>query len=215
MSTHTLRLVTDRFAAGASFALPPLRRAAYVFAGSAIVRAGGQSASLERNGVWCGNAAPTVIAGRSGATVLRFELATGARSSAADGADSTVGIEAPITLPAGELLLRCDRVDFPPGGEALTHVHQGPGIRYLIAGSIRIDSGGQSHHYGVGEAWFESGPEPVYAAASATEPTAFVRVMILPRALLGKSSIRYVRPEDADRPKSQKYQVFADEPIDS
>jgi hypothetical protein len=37
--------------------------------------------------------------------------------------------------------------------------------------------------------------------------------MILPRALQGKSSIRYVRPEDQDQPKTQQYQVFCDEAI--
>jgi hypothetical protein len=37
--------------------------------------------------------------------------------------------------------------------------------------------------------------------------------MILPRDLQGKSSIRYVRPEDQEKPKTQKYQVFCDEPI--
>jgi hypothetical protein len=41
-----------------------------------------------------------------------------------------------------------------------------------------------------------------------------VRVMILPRAISGKSSISYVNPEDFDKPKTQKYQVFIDEPIE-
>jgi hypothetical protein len=38
--------------------------------------------------------------------------------------------------------------------------------------------------------------------------------MILPRELLGKSSITYVNAEDLDKPKSQKYQVFIDTPIE-
>lgn len=38
--------------------------------------------------------------------------------------------------------------------------------------------------------------------------------MILPRSCQGKSSIRYVRPEDADNPKSRKYRIFADEFIE-
>ena len=59
--------------------------------------------------------------------------------------------------------------------------------------------------------WSEAGPEPVYAAAFRETPTGFARVMILPRTCHGKSSIHYVRPEDADKPKSQKYQIFADE----
>ena len=46
----------------------------------------------------------------------------------------------PSTAPAGDYLLRCDRVDFPPGGEAFLHTHQGPGIRVLLFGSIRIET---------------------------------------------------------------------------
>jgi hypothetical protein len=38
--------------------------------------------------------------------------------------------------------------------------------------------------------------------------------MILPRHLLGASSIRSVNPEDRDRPKSQTYNVFLDLPIE-
>ena len=44
-------------------------------------------------------------------------------------------------------------------------------------------------------------------------PAAFVRVMILPRRLLGAPSIRYVRDEDRDRPKSRRYTVYVDEPL--
>ena len=118
-----------------------------------------------------------------------------------------------LELPAGEYLLRCDRVDFPPGGEALLHTHQGPGIRVLLFGSIRIETQGATHEYAPGEPWFESGPDPVYAATHPEEQTAFVRCMVLPRALQGSPSIRYVRDEDRDRPKSQRYTVFLDEPV--
>ena len=110
-------------------------------------------------------------------------------------------------------MMRCDRVDFPPGGIAYTHTHQGPGIRCLLAGTIRVEVDGHGRDIAPGEAWFEAGPDPVLALASRDVPTSFARCMILPRALRGKSSIRYVRPEDADKPKTQRYQVFADEPI--
>ena len=51
------------------------------------------------------------------------------------------------------------------------------------------------------------------ALASEREPTSFARVMILPRDLKEKSSIRYVLPEDGEKPKTQQYQVFCDEVI--
>ncbi len=120
-----------------------------------------------------------------------------------------------LELDRGEdYLMRCDRVDFPPGGVAYLHTHAGPGIRRLLHGSIRIETGGRSEEPAPGGAWFESGREPVFAVASETEETAFVRVMILPRRLLGQSSIRYVNPEDADKPKPQRYTVFVDQPIE-
>ena len=110
--------------------------------------------------------------------------------------------------------MRCDRVDFPPGGIAYRHTHPGPGIRCLLAGRIRIESAGRTHEYGPLEPWFESGPEPVLATTSATEPSAFVRVMLLPREWEGRRTISYVDPADAERPKTQRATVYFDEPVE-
>jgi hypothetical protein len=124
-------------------------------------------------------------------------------------------LSADVTLdPAVGWLMRCDRVDFPPGGVAYLHTHPGPGIRCVLAGSIRIETEGRSASYGPLEAWFERGPDPVYAAASNVEDASFVRVMLLPREWEGKRTIRYVLPEDADKPKTQRATVFFDQPID-
>jgi quercetin dioxygenase-like cupin family protein len=110
-------------------------------------------------------------------------------------------------------LMRHDRIDFPPGGIAYRHTHPGPGIRYLLHGSLRIESGGESQVYGPGEAWFESGPEPVLATASETEDTAFVRVLLLPAEWAGKRTIRHVDPSDGERPRLQRATVFLENPI--
>jgi quercetin dioxygenase-like cupin family protein len=110
-------------------------------------------------------------------------------------------------------LMRLDRVDFPPGGVAYRHTHPGPGIRCLLFGSIRIESGGETHEYRAFEPWFESGPEPVFAAASSTEESAFVRAMLLPREWQGKRTIRYVDPADEEKPKLQRATVFAEQPV--
>jgi hypothetical protein len=117
------------------------------------------------------------------------------------------------TMPEGGLLLRGDSVAFPPGGCAYRHRHQGPGIRCLIEGGIRIDTHGKSTSYGPGGAWYETGPDPVFAQAAADRPTRFIRVMVLPRALLGKSSIEYLNEDDKAKPKSQSYKLFADMPL--
>jgi hypothetical protein len=83
----------------------------------------------------------------------------------------------------------------------------------MTEGGIRIDTSGHSTSYGPGGAWFESGPEPVFAQGAVDRPSRFIRVMILPRALIGKSSIRYVDEADKDKPRMQQYQIFADMPI--
>ncbi len=110
-------------------------------------------------------------------------------------------------------LMRHDRVDFPPGAVAYRHTHPGPGIRYLLYGSLRIETGGETHEYGPGEAWFESGPEPVLATASESEDSAFVRVLLLPPEWAGKRTIRHVDPVDDDRPRLQRATVFGEQPI--
>ncbi len=114
----------------------------------------------------------------------------------------------------GEWLMRCDRVDFPPGGVAYRHTHPGPGIRVLLEGRIRIETGGESHEYGPFEWWYETGPEPVYAAASESEETAFVRVMVLPREWEGRRTIRYVDPADEKKPKLQRARIFLERPLE-
>lgn len=129
--------------------------------------------------------------------------------------DDSVELSAPLDLdPAADWLVRCDRVDFSPGAVAYRHTHPGPGIRVLLHGSIRIESAGTSKQYGPLEPWFESGPEPVYAEASTTLESAFVRVMLLPREWAGRRTIRYVDPADADKPKSQSATVLLERPID-
>ena len=115
--------------------------------------------------------------------------------------------------PAGEWLLRCDRVDFPPGGVAYLHTHPGPGLRVLLFGRIRIETQGASHDYGPFEWWYETGLDPVFAAASETEETAFVRVLVLPREWEGKRTIRYVDPADEEKPKLQRARVYLEQSL--
>jgi len=204
--------------AGLRVELPALPRLIFVVHGSAVI----EGRPLSDGEAWHGEGAVTLTPGSGGVTCWRFELAP------ADAGDGSVagrsGISRPKlvapaeTLPAGDLLLRGDSVAFPPGGCAFLHRHQGPGIRCLLEGGIRIDthvgsSVGASTSYGPGGAWYESGPDPVFAQGARDRATRFIRMMILPRALLGKSSIEYLNPDDRERPKSQSYQGFADAPI--
>ena len=113
----------------------------------------------------------------------------------------------------GDWILRCDRVDFPPGGIAYRHVHPGPGIRRLLFGELTIDRDGESHTYTAGDSWYEAADDPVLASASPNEETAFVRVMVLPAEWAGKRTIRYLDPADEERPKLQRATVLLEQPL--
>jgi quercetin dioxygenase-like cupin family protein len=110
-------------------------------------------------------------------------------------------------------LVRCDRVDFPPGGIAYRHVHPGPGIRRLLFGELTIESPAGTHTYRAGDAWFEGADFPVLATASTAEDTAFVRVLLLPAEWAGKRTIRYVDPADDEKPRLQRATLFLEEPL--
>ena len=80
---------------------------------------------------------------------------------------------------------------------------------FHVAGERREEFENQ---YGPGGAWYETGPDGVFAQA-ADRPTRFIRVMILPASYLGKSSVQYLNDEDKAKPKSQQYKIFADMPL--
>ncbi len=207
-----LRLVEDVFSDGAVMTLAAEPRMIFVLHGAISVA----GVSVIDGETWHGDGAVRIVAGTGGAMCWRYELSQspGDEVAIANGVASRTRLAAPLeNLPAGDLLLRGDSVAFPPGGVAYLHRHQGPGIRCLIEGGIRIDTHGHSTSYGPGGAWFETGPDPVFAQAALDRPSRFIRVMILPQTLLGKSSIQYVDEADKAKPKTQSYKVFADMPI--
>jgi hypothetical protein len=207
-----LRLVEDVLSDGAEMRLRAEPRMIFVLHGTITVT----GHPVSDGEAWHGDGAVTMLAGPAGAMCWRYELSQAASDDVvtAHGVASRSKLAAPLEpLPTGDLLFRGDSVAFPPGGVAYLHRHQGPGIRCLIEGGIRIDTHGRSTSYGPGGAWFESGPDPVFAQAALDRPSRFIRVMILPQALLGKSSIQYVDEADKEKPKLQSYKIFADMPI--
>jgi len=190
-----------------------------VVEGEAAVSSSEASSSTAANNAWFGMGACSVRAGPQGALVWRWELVSNPPSddglATGTNVSSVPALAGEIDLdPVGCYMMRCDRVDFPLGGVAYTHTHRGPGIRCLLRGELRVTVKGLEEVMRPGTAWFESGPEPVYAAASNTELTSFIRGMVLPRDLKGKPSISYVRSEDQDKPKTQQYTRFVDEFIE-
>lgn len=209
-----LRLCEDVLSnAARDLQLPAIPRMIFVVHGAVSI--GDRTFGSEE--AWQGSDPVTLSPGKEGATCWRWELASDDRDASPvdTGAGSREKLSAKLdTLPQGELLMRGDSVAFPPGGCAYLHTHQGPGIRCLIEGGIRIDTHGTSTSYGPGGSWYESGPEPVFAQAATDRPSRFIRVMILPRALLGKSSLRLVNEEDKAKPRAQQYKIYADAPIE-
>lgn len=215
-----LRLYQDRLRAGSAAVrrLDHSVTALYVVEGALKLACDGAGGVLGANSAWHLSTPAKLGAGSLPTIALRWELASCESPSNVldgNGVDSRLVLSSPMLLdPRRDYLLRCDRVDFPPGGVAFTHTHAGAGTRCVLFGDIRIHCLGAEHAYGPLAPWFEAGADPVFAAASATAPTAFARVMILPRELLGRPSISYANPEDVNKPKSQSYQVFLDQPVE-
>ena len=157
---------------------------------------------------------------REGATVWRFELTSGdedgtaaakAASFPANGCRRTAGYPS----PKEPCCCAATASPFPPGGRAyICTGTRASGIRCLIDGGIRIDTKGHSTSYAPGGAWFESGPNPVFAQAAAGRPTRLIRTMILPMAYLARSSVEYLNEEDKPKPKTQTYKIYVDMPVD-
>jgi len=210
-----LRLYEDVLssAENVTFELPPLPRFIFVVHGSATIA----GTSVKEGEAWHGEGAALIRPGKAGVACWRWELSRGDHGStvaSAPGMTSHEKLTAFLeTMPKGELLMRGDSVAFPPGGCAFLHRHQGPGIRCLIEGGIRIDTHHRSTSYGPGGAWYETGPDPVFAQAANDKPSRFIRVVILPGALAGKSSIEYLNEDDKAKPKTQSYKIYADAPI--
>ena len=218
MARYVLRLFDDRLGAKASpvRALPAENRVIYVVGGMVTVSSGGVTTTLATNSAWFAAAETTLTGGADGAQLLRYELVAVPESEhgmlTGDNLSSDLLLDAAIEIEPGDgYLMRCDRVDIPPTGIAYTHTHQGPGIRCLLKGGFHVQTKGHTHVIDPGKAWFESGHDPVLAWAPDDRPGYFSRVMILPRGLKGKSSIRYVKPEDAEKPKLQRYTIFIDQ----
>jgi len=200
--SFALRLSEDRLGAGARLTLPASPRVLYVREGTV-----GVAATVDRlapGSAWHGVGA-VALATEAPAVMLRFELVAGGEVPERRLLEHAIELDR-----ARAWLMRCDRVDFGPGDVALPHGHKGGGIRCLLAGTLEVTVGDRPPRLmRPGDAWFESGREPVLARSSADAPTAFVRVSILPREIRGQSSIVYVDPADAAR-----YTVYGDEPIE-
>ena len=208
----SLRLVEHRLEAGELLSFIGGPRVIFVRAGALrVVGADPDQAHVGADAAVFAAEASGVQSYREALAVLVFELVAQPPAPAR----GRVLLEHPIALDAdGAWLMRCDRVDFVPGGVAPAHGHKGGGIRCLLRGALKVMVGDAAPRLmRPGDAWFESGREPVVAEASSAEDTSFVRCAILPVEIRGQSSIVYVDPAEGARMRPRTYTMYVDEPF--
>jgi len=175
-----LRLIEDILCAGATHDLTIVAaRAIYVASGSVTI----DGRDLQTDDGIVTNEANRISAGAEGASLWRWEVVPGNDSGHPLDDRGHLKLARPVH-PKGisdQLLFRLDSVSFPSGGCALLHTHAGPGIRCLKEGTIRIDTEGTSTSHGPGGAWFEAGPEAVFAQADTSVDSRFIRAMLFHR----------------------------------
>jgi hypothetical protein len=146
-----LRLIEDLLAPGGHLLFPVdgVNRIVYVVHGAIEIA----RKAFSDDESWHGSGAAKVAATSIGATVWRWEFAPAQSKPAMLERPNGTSVEklaSLVSLPASDVLMRNDSVSFPPGGCAFLHTHQGPGIRCLIEGGIRIDTEGRSASAPVG-----------------------------------------------------------------
>jgi hypothetical protein len=128
MADHVLRLHRDRLEPAARTALPATNRVLYVLEGALTV----DGRHLAVDSAWHGAGPCGTVAGPAGATVLRYELVKkDARTPGKPLLAHDIALD-----PRAAYLMRCDRVEFDLGAEALPHRHKGGGIRCLVHGTL-------------------------------------------------------------------------------
>jgi hypothetical protein len=199
-----LALTEDFLAPGQELSLLPAARAIYLRRGTVeVVSANGRFILHEDS---CALAVGAVTLAGDGEAWC-FEVA-GDWDEAADRARVVLAVLLDRD-PAAPVLLRADRVDFPPGAVTPRHGHAGPGIRRLLHGRLLAELGGETRRIEPGQAWFESGDDPVVGRTLAPA-SAFVRGMALDVALLGRPTFRPWTDHDATLPRAVTARLFLD-----
>lgn len=185
--------------------LPPAVRALYLRSGAA--QAGTQPLAAD-SAIFSEDALCVTGSG----TLWRFEVAAhhpGWQPAAED--RIRLLMARPLTRdPSLPFVLRLDRVDFMLDHETPPHGHFGQGIRRLVDGRLLLSIGERIERRHPGEAWFETGEEPV-TARGLLPGTAFIRALVMDADMLGQSSFRPWTEADAVRPRGVTYRLFLDE----
>lgn len=201
---YVLRYFNDELAPGSRATLSACRRIVYVFAGTATVN----GAKLQQGGACYADGPCTIVVGRDGAMMFRWDLApAGTVELSVEGDDtaSTLRMAREIwslqIASGSRWLFRLDFIDNPAGVVADVHTHPGPGIRALLSGTFDVrqpseDGRGRQP----GDPWWESGVEAVISTPSRTQSSSFLRCMILPVEYEGRpDTAKWLRTVPAAR----------------
>ena len=85
-----------------------------------------------------------------------------------------------LTELNGKYKLRATEVTFAPGAELGVHHHAGPGIRYIISGTLTFTQAGNVTTYRAGDAFYEAGNVAHTAHNKTKAPLRILFVEILP-----------------------------------
>lgn len=198
-------LLEDVLTDTAPLALPPAVRAFYLRAGEA--RIGGRVLAAD-SAIFADGA--VTVTGRG--VLWRFEVARRPAGWQVPPEDlHRLILARPLPRdPDAPFVLRLDSVTFTPDIDTPAHGHYGQGMRRLLDGHLLLRIGDRVEARRPGEAWFETGEEPV-TARGLVPGTAFVRALAMDAGMQGKSSFRPWTPEDATRPRGVTYRLYLDE----
>ena len=143
-----------------------------------------------------------------GSDVWLFEKST----TAAPPLDAEIVASYPAPLAFdGPFIIRADRIESRHGAQTPRHRHRGPGMRRLIHGTLRAELGDSVQRIGAGDAWFESGQEPVVGTNYGGTKAAFVRLLVLPAELRdGLSSFVAADPHEARKSRAVDQRLFGE-----
>ncbi len=208
MTQITMRLINHTLEAGEPVPSGAHHSAVFVLSGALQI---GEQTVEAGDGAYVAKGATNAAVERCEALVFAVDTNPDACGPQTSGC---LVLDSRFELTDGEVFLRLDQISFPPGASAYRHVHPGAGIRYLTNGHLEIHTVHGVDPMDRGNAWFEDANSPVRADASPTDPTAFIRAMVLPIEYLGKPTISYLDRADDDKPRLQTNRRIFDQPID-